>query len=146
MPLTPARDRVKQQNEMFRLYPSYRYKGNESCIVRSKKEDEKLLADGWEKTPIKAFFAHLPDELKDDEEKIKVHTKVVEGVAAMSNLMLKLKGMRNRKQILAVAYELCIDVPNPDGKLKDIKEYILAQAKTKEGPVIIDGDPNPNVH
>lgn len=125
-----ATARYKQRRELFRNYPAFRYKrGLDPIIVKTKKEDEVKLADGWQKTPIKEFLDSLPSEMKETEQQLEVHNRSIQAISAMTNSLLRLKGMRNRKQVLALADELNIWPDDPGAKLADIKQQILDKAK-----------------
>ena len=126
----PLDKQPKHGRELFRPYPAFRYKrGQAPIIVRSKKDDEVKLADGWAKTPIREYLESLPSSLKETPEQMQAHNRSVQAISAMTNSLLRLKGLRNRKQVLALADELGIYPHDPGPRLADIKQQILDQAK-----------------
>jgi len=118
------------QNYIRKKYPAWRYKPDcQPVIVLNKDEDEKHLADGWARTPKVQAVEMLPEEMKENEESVKTVEKMVDGIAAMTNALLRLPKVRSKKDVQAVADLLNIDLRNTPFKLKEMKAKILAEAE-----------------
>jgi hypothetical protein len=118
---------MPQKPYLYRQFPAYRYKKDcRPAIVHNQADDEKLLADGWRKTPKEQVIDLLPDNLKDNAEKIGT---VIENVAGVTNMLLRVPKSRRKKDLYVVGDMLGLDLDNSGYSLKKLKSVILEEAK-----------------
>lgn len=130
---------------IYRAYPAYRYhKTEEPVIVKNEAEDKKLLDEGWKKTP-KDLVMDKVANLGFDEKQLKEVEKAVDGIAAATNMVMRVKKARSKKSLYDLADLLEIDV-DEKATLKELKAHIIAEAAKGDGLKEMIGDDNSKEH
>lgn len=110
--------------------------GSKPVIVHNEKQDKELLDAGWRKTPIEQVLndALNNDSLKDlPEDQVKQVEDIVESVATVSNMLLRVDKVRRKKDLKMLCEQLDIVYPGDGYSLKQIKKFIKDEAKKVTG-------------
>ena len=117
---------MAQKPYVYRSLPAYRYKKDcRPVIVYTQDEEDKLLGEGWRKTPKEQVIEDLPESLKGQAEGI---GKVIDKSTGLINMILKVPKCRRKKDLYVVGDLLGLELDTNGYSLKKLKDVILEEA------------------